>query len=418
MTHLLVFAAWAVAAVELQVQPVAGTVVSGELQSLDSEKLVIKTDAGESTFPLDDLFWAAPEEPDAEIPPASPIRVELTDGSRLAATQFTVDRGAARLRLPDEEAIDVRTRAVHAVLFKDHQGEPALAEQWAQIVGRENRSADIIVVRRTAEKTIKTDEGESVQKEHSLDYVDGVIRNVTPEVVEFELDGELNPVPRTRVEGIIYYHPQGEKPAEPLCRVSDASGSVWSAGTLAWQPQGERLAIRTTAGVAVDLSGDELRRLDFSVGKLQYLSDLEPASVEFTPRQSGGASDANFARLYAFKKDRALLDGGPLLVAGQEYKKGLAMASRTTATFVLPEGYRRFRALAGIDDRSGGRGNVELVITGDGRELGRHEIDGAGEAVRLDVDIEGVRRLTILCDWGKYGDRNDDLDLCEARITK
>jgi hypothetical protein len=94
------------------------------------------------------------------------------------------------------------------------------------------------------------------------------------------------------------------------------------------------------------------------------------------------------------------------------------MASRTTATFVLPEGYRRFRALAGIDDRSGGRGNVELVITGDGRELARHEVDGAGEAVRLDVDIEGVRRLTILCDWGKYGDRNDDLDLCEARITK
>jgi hypothetical protein len=237
-------------------------------------------------------------------------------------------------------------------------------------------------------------------------------------VVQFELDGELNDVPRTRVEGLIYYHPQGEEPSEPLCRVTDAAGSVWSAGTLAWQAESERLSVRTTAGVSVDLSGDELRRLDFSIGKLQYLSDLEPAKVEFTPRQSGGASDANFAKLYAFKQDRALLDGGPLLVAGLEYKKGLAMASRTTATFVLPEGYKRFRALAGIDDRSGGRGNVELVITGDGKELARHEIDGAGEPLRLDVDIEGVRRLTILCDWGKYGDRNDDLDLCEARITK
>ena len=59
-----------------------------------------------------------------------------------------------------------------------------------------------------------------------------------------------------------------------------------------------------------------------------------------------------------------------------------------------------------------------MVITGDGKELARHEIDGGGEPVRLDVDIEKVRRLTILCDWGKYGDRNDDLDLCEARITK
>ncbi len=168
----------------------------------------------------------------------------------------------------------------------------------------------------------------------------------------------------------------------------------------------------------MELAADELGRLDFSVGKLQYLSDLTPASVNFTPRQSGGASDPNYAKLFSFKRDRALLDDGPLLVDGQEYRRGLTMASRTEVTYVLPEGYRRFRALAAIDDRAGGRGNVELVITADGRELERRVVDGAAEPVRLDIDIAGVRRLTILADWGEYGDRNDDLNLCEARITK
>ena len=59
-----------------------------------------------------------------------------------------------------------------------------------------------------------------------------------------------------------------------------------------------------------------------------------------------------------------------------------------------------------------------VVMAEKGRELLRQEIDGAGEPARLDIDIAGVRRLTIHTDWGKYGDRNDELDLCEARITK
>lgn len=419
MTHLFLLGALAVTAVNFQVQPVAGPVVTGELAALDANRLTLKTSEGEVAFPPDEIFWAAPEKPPAAKPPADPITVELTDGSRIVATSYTVDRGAAKVRLPAGDTIDVRTRSIHSVLFKSHQDSPALAEQWEKIVARQERPGDIIVIRRTVEKSIKTDDAEAVQQEFSLDYVDGVLYNVTSEVVQFGLDGQINDVPRTRVEGVIYYHPTtDEKPADPLCRVSDSSGSVWSAGTVGWQPEAQRLAIKTTTGVSVELPGEKLLRLDFSVGKLQYLSDLAPASVEFTPRQSGGASDPSFIKFFSFKKDRSLLENGPLLVDGQEYKKGLALASRTRATFVLPEGYRRFRAIAAIDDRAGGRGNVELIISGDGRELARHEVDGAGEPLRLDIDIAGVRRLTILADWGQFGDANDDLDLCEARITK
>jgi hypothetical protein len=247
-----------------------------------------------------------------------------------------------------------------------------------------------------------------------------VVYNITSDSVQFELDGELRDVPRTRVEGIVYYHPRSEQPTEPLCRVNDAFGSVWSAGSLTWTPQSARLAIKTTAGVEVEIADDKLRRLDFSAGKLQYLSDLEPASVDtvLRPWEGIGAADYGYGKFFAVKRDRALFEDGPLRVEGQEYRKGLALPSRTVITYVLPPGYRRFRTLAAIDDRAGGQGNVELVVLGDGRELARHEIDGAAEPVRLDIDIAGVRRLTLQVEWGKYGDRNDELDLCEARITK
>ncbi len=408
----------ALAAVELQVQPVAGPAVTGELTALDSHRLVLKTDSGEIPFALDDLFWAAPAKEIGGKPPTPSVWIDLTDGSRLLASSYTVERGIGRVRLTNNTPVEVRTRAVHAVRFKNHQNEPALAEQWAKIVAREDRSADVVVVRRTIEKAVNPEDKATAQIEYSLDYVDGVLYNITAENIQVELDGELIDVPRSRVEGLIYYHPRGDKPAEPVCRVTDVFGSVWSAGELNWRLDEQKLTLKTTAGLTVELPVEELRRLDFSVGKMLYLSDLEPATVEFTSRESGGASDENYARLFSYKRDRALLDGGPLRVAGQEYRKGLALPSRTVLTYVLPEGYRRFRAIAGIDDRTGGRGHVELVLFGDGRELERHEIDAAAEPVRLDVDITGVRRLTIRADWGKYGDRNDDLDLCEARITK
>jgi hypothetical protein len=36
----------------------------------------------------------------------------------------------------------------------------------------------------------------------------------------------------------------------------------------------------------------------------------------------------------------------------------------------------------------------------------------------LDLDISGVRRLEIVVDYGKGGDMGDQLNLCEARLTK
>jgi hypothetical protein len=417
IANFLLLGVLAASTVELQVQPVSGELVSGSLTSLDSSQLVLKTESDEVAYPVDELFWAIPAGAAPSKAPSAAVWVELTDGSRLLGSAYTVERGLASIRLTNDETAEVRTRSINTVRFKSHENEPALAEQWAKIVGQPNRTSDVVIVRRTLQKKAGSD-GSNAAPEFSLDYVDGVLYNITADSVQFEVDGELVPVPRSRVEGLIYYHPQGETLREPLCRVTDAFGTVWSAASLSWDSKSERLAFKTTAGVQGELAADELRRLDFSVGKLQYLSDLEPAAVEFTSRQSGGASDDNYAKLFAFKRDRSLLESGPLLVAGQEYKKGLALTSRTQVTYVLPEGFRRFRATVGIDDRTGGRGNVELVITGDGRELSRHEVDGGGEPIRLDIDISGVRRLTFLADWGKYGDTNDDLDLCEARITK
>ena len=72
----------------------------------------------------------------------------------------------------------------------------------------------------------------------------------------------------------------------------------------------------------------------------------------------------------------------------------------------------------GIDDRVGNLGSVELMIRGDNRELYSGKIAGKDEPIEIDADLAGVRRLTILVDFGDDLDVADHLNLCEARIVK
>ena len=107
-----------------------------------------------------------------------------------------------------------------------------------------------------------------------------------------------------------------------------------------------------------------------------------------------------------------------LALGGRTYRKGLALHSRTRLVFRLPEGYRRLTALAGIDDRLSDQGSVRLEIVGDEKTLLSAIVSGGDAPLPVDLDVSGVRRLTILVDFANDQDVADHLDLCELRIIK
>ena len=58
------------------------------------------------------------------------------------------------------------------------------------------------------------------------------------------------------------------------------------------------------------------------------------------------------------------------------------------------------------------------MIEGDDRVLWEGTVAGTDPAKPLELDIRGVRRLTVRVDFGKDLDVGDHLDLCEARLVK
>lgn len=394
MGALLLAAVLAAAPPKVEVQTLDGQTVSGPIVKLDANQVTVNTADGTVSLEIDKLIRLFPKNKPGPAGSQPGAWVELVDGSSLVAQQYTVREGRARIALLDNQVVELPVAGVSHVRLR---AEPEqLAAEWARILEMKINS-DLLVV----------------YKDEVVNYHKGVLRDVTDEVVQFELDGEVLPVKRSKVCGLVYVHPPQTLP-EAICQISDAAGSVWSVRSFALQGD---LEWTTAGGLTLTRPLASITQIDFSRGKIVYLSDLEPESVTFTPYFGRGEALPLLARFYALREDRNF-QSGPLQLEKKTYKKGLALHSRTKVVYRLPGRFSRFRAIVGIDDSVRPRGNLHLVISGDDRVLLETAVTGADPPKPVELDLSGVRRIAILADFGEEMDVADHLDLCEARILK
>jgi len=413
MVFLLLTTLALTAGPEVQLSTLAGEQVAGTLAGLTSDGATIATASGERKFAATELLAVHPAAaPSKEASPAS-VWIELIDGTTLLGTQYQVAKGVASVTLVSGERVDIPTRSLQSVQLQSHDTEQAkasqLARQWQEI-STAKHSGDVLVVRK-----LRGGDDETMQAA-SLDLLEGVLGDVTNEKVHFTFEDQTIPVDRAKVEGVLYFHPTGRELPSPVCRVADAAGSTWNVKSLTLSDA--TLQLVSTSGVKFDLPLARLKALDYSLGKIVFLSDLEPETAEWSNAFGPSAALASLTKLFAPRRNTSF-DGQPLVIAGQSYDKGLAIHSRTLLEYRLQGKFNKFFALAAIDDAVRPAGNVRLVISLDGKPLGEHTITGKdAAATNLQYDIREGRKLSILVDFGDGLDVADRLHLVNARVTK
>ncbi len=402
----LVLASALAGAPQAEVKPLTGEAVSGSLEAVSTMQVVVRPEQGEPvTLASRDVL--AVTVPGSAEAPAPSVWLTLIDGSSLAATGYNVASGTANIRLAGGGEVSIATRLIDRVRIKEQ--DAALAAQWAKIPTARPRG-DIIVIRKSFTNEETGAEG------FSLDYLEGVLGDVTAETVGFEFDGSKIDVKREKVEGFIYFHALGRTLPDPVCEVVTSDGGRWRALELNLTAEG--LELTSLAGAKATLPLDSLRRLDYSLGKIVYLSDLEALSSQSTPSlESNVATEALLKLLYGIQRDRSF-EGPGLVVAGKKYDKGLALQSRTEVVFRLPGEFTKLVGLAGIDDRAGDGGSVHLVIYGDNRVIFEKRIASDDPPAEINVDLQGATRVKVLVDYADNLDNSDQLDLCELRVVK
>lgn len=392
MFNLLAVALLA-AAPQFQAVAADGSTFRGEIVEFSAEKALFRTDAGDRTVPAGGLVRLTPDAASTSMVATAVVWVRMIDGTRFDAVSYTVAGGDATISFGGGLQLIVPTSTVKSVRFKEQA--QAIADQWNAILNR-TAPADLIVIR----------------EENALDYLEGVFGDVTNETVKFTLDGETIPVKRPKVEGLIYYHSKSPTLEGAFCVVTDRAGSVIQAAKTVLK--NGKLEIVTPTGAELKLPLDRVNAIDFPA---RYLSEMKPESMSYEPlvREPKIVAES-VDRRYRPRFDQAM-EPGPLRLGGREYFKGVALHSRSSVVFLLPEPFAKLTAVVGIDDRVRPHGNVRLVIHGDDRILFDKNIAGTEEPLPISLDLTGVTRLKFTVDFGADRiDAGDYLDLCDPRL--
>ncbi|HVX63841.1 MAG TPA: NPCBM/NEW2 domain-containing protein [Pirellulales bacterium] len=394
MTFSLLLILAGAAGPEFELRTTDGEKIAGTLAELSDGQIAVETPAGRQSFASDQLAGLKPVKAPTAPAEEPAAWVELVDGSTLPLFSYAVKDGQASLETVGHTRATLSTRAIASVRFKKQSA--GLAAQWAEI-RKTDRAGDSIVIR----------------KKESLDYQGGVAGDVSEDRIEFSIDGETLSVKRSRVEGLIYFHPAGSALPESFCRVTDAAGARLEVATA--KVVDGALQVGTPAGLKLRIDLGGISGVD---GKIQFLSDLEPETVAWTPFFGETDQPPLLEEFYRPRWNQAL-SGGALMLGGVRYGKGIAMYGGSEVTYRLPEGrFGKLKALAGIDDRARPGGNARLLVYGDDKLLFEAALNGRDQPVPVEVDLTGVNRLKLKAEFGDEQEVLDYLDVCDARILK
>ena len=127
---------------QFDVQLLDGSRVSGRLVRWDAAQLVIETSTGRTTLDTGKLASLTLQSPPASPASKPAVWVDLVDGSQLAAAEYTVEKGRAKIVFSAGEVMEVPTAEIDAVRFQP--ASEATALEWSRIRGKKIRS-DVLV---------------------------------------------------------------------------------------------------------------------------------------------------------------------------------------------------------------------------------------------------------------------------------
>lgn len=378
------------AAPQVEVVSFQGEPRVGEWRGVADGRIAIAQAGKDESVPLSEVLEVRFRGEPGKLDKPSAI-VSLWDGSKLGATQAQIVEKRLKLTSGVLGELSLPQGEVASVRFSDRFDED---EQWSKLVDRENKT-DLLVIR----------------KEQTLDYLDGVVVEVTDKSVKFLLDGEEVSTKREKIFGLIFARrPNSPKP--PAVRLEFSNGDILMASSLTGTPTG--VSVTTVTKAAVDVPLEKLKLLDFSQGKLRYLSQDPPRDVKYTRGIQDGP---------AFVQDRAFYAPELKPVGTRAFARGLCIRPQTTLRYRLGGDYRRLQAIVGIDESvKDGNGDCDLTITGDGKQLVKLRVTARDTARPIDLDVADIVMLEITVGFGGDAatnvDLGDNLDLADAKLIK
>lgn len=381
-------------AVAAEFYRIDGTVVSGEVRSVDADGMIeIKPAEGDAVkVPSDELIrveFAKDREPGALL---AGIVVYMPGGDQVCGT----------LKGSSQTSIEVRNKSLGNLTLPI---EGLLAVEFRR-AGEQPKNVEDMRERLLANQTQN-----DISFSNNGDEMSGILVGFESDKVVFRTSlGEM-PLDSSRLFGLSFAARE-RKPQPPslLAVVRCIDGSRITGKLKA--SQGGKLAISLLAGPDVEIAPRAIIDVRFKHGKLVYLSDLDPAEEVATPFFSGDYT-------WPMQRDRNY-DRNPISLAGQTYQKGLGTFSGMKFTYNLGGEFEKFVSWVGIDDADvNHQGDVTVRVLADDKEIfNKAGITRAAGPVKIELPLKGVNQLQLVVDFGGNMHFGDLTDWADAHLIR
>jgi hypothetical protein len=371
-----------------ELRPLTGKNVVGTLTQITSTEVVMTDkDGGKVVTPLAKVLAVQLGKP-RNLEQVNHSKVMLLDDTVLSVKSYKIKEKKIELTLLSGVPLVLPLNTVTG-LHREGESQ-TLAKKW-QDIARQKVKTDRIVIQRDGE----------------LNPLEGVIGDADEqgEKINFKRDGgAVIAVAIEKLHGLLFYRPEGVT-ENPVCRIFDREGSSFLATKVSLE--GDELAATTVFGAAIKLKRDTLSLLDFNMGKLTYLSDMQP--LRTVERSAIGL-------IVKYQRDTNL-DGDPILLAGQTYDKGLSMHAYTELEYNLGGQFKDLKGVLGVDPRTGAESQALVTIYCDGEKQFQETIT-VKEVRPISVNVKDVQKLRIVVGSRDFTNLHDHVTFAGARVSQ
>lgn len=382
----------------------AGKKITGKLVAVDAKGITFSTNETTVPIPSREIVIVDLGNPILTVPKNTTYsEIELTDGSAIRVAKFLIKGKKIEteqlIAAPSATApsYEIPLSTVFSAMKK--ADDPKHRDNWKKMLATRGKR-DLYVI----------------QQEAGLTFVQGTIHSGSDDgkYIRFEKDtgGDPENLLQSRSVGFVFYQPQPANIAPTICRVLDIYGNSLNATAIAISPEG--VTVTTVAGATIKYpSTAALAKLDYALGNIAYLSDIEP--------QSEGPElpleEKKLNPTVAFLKDRSLSNDA-IKLDNTIYPKGLCIAPDTVLSYTINGEYTQLKAMAGIDENgANGTSAAKLTIEADGQVLFSEMLRRKEKAKPVFLAVKGVKQLRLIVETDTPFNGNY-VTLAEARLQK
>ncbi len=397
-----------------EVQPASVVIVSSRIVTLEGETLNVThltidsqgvvhglkrdgTEGGEFSLPLMALRRIDLSDAKITTAPVAGLLYEQGGGVlRLAKATIVQRNCAVTWPVVGEQSVNVPLGNVRALLLQppSEPGKTDIDSVFAEALASTDAST-------TDRVFVSSEPGKPLQSVACL------LESLDEQQATVVYNDKSRTIAREKIYGLILANPAGagQNLSAGQCLITTTDGSRLLAKVE--QLDGQTLNA-SLDGTPLAISREQVARIDVRSDRLVFLSDLQPVEVT---QSSFPAFD------WPWRRDVAVM-GQALQLGGRVYDKGLGVHARCLLTFAVPDGFDTFAATVGLQPPVRGKGDCEMAVLADGKEVWRQRVRGTDEPLPITVEIRGAKRITLAVEPGEDLDLADHADWADARFIR